>query len=113
MYKKLIAILSASYVISYFLLTSFGRYEDSYSAIGKIIGPCLCMSSIEQWQPAYTVFATNNSGKIYTNIFGKLYYPLIVTDQDTWHLNKEIHRREFTPEEIEKQMENLRVHGHI
>jgi len=113
MYKKLTAVVFAFYVISYIFLSFFGRYEESYSAIEKIIGPCLCLSSIEQWQPTYAVFAKDNSGKIYTNIVGKLYYPLILADQGTWHLNKEILRHHFTPEEIKKQMENLRTNGHI
>jgi hypothetical protein len=113
MYKRSIIIFMACYVLSYFFISFFGRYEESYSAIGKIFGPCLCFSSVEQWQPAYTVFAKDNSGKIYTNIFGKVYYPLISVDQKWWHLHREIPTHMLTPEEIEKQMENLRKYGHI
>jgi hypothetical protein len=114
MYKKLIFLFSLCYLASYVFLSVFGRYEGNYSAIEKIIGPCLCASSVEQWQPAYTIFAKGMSEKkLYTNYLGKIYYPLILADQSMWHVNKEIPIRFFTPEELEIQEKNLREHGHI
>jgi hypothetical protein len=113
-YKKMLLVILTTYVTVYLLLSSFGRFEGNYAAIEKIIGPCLCASSIIQWQPAYVVFASANwNEKPYTNYLGKLYYPLVMADQKYWHITQKIVPRFFTPEEIEIQAKNLKEHGHI
>ena len=82
-------ILLGHYFGIYFFLSSSGRYEANYSVISKIVGPCLCVSDSEEWQPLWIIFAHSSasSGRhaFYANSLGYIFLPLVNIDQQYWH----------------------------
>lgn len=79
----------ATYVGLYGLLSVGGRYQDNVSALDKLGPPCLCISDLDEWQPALVVAAhLPESAVRKTNDLGLLFLPLVIIDQRYWHATK-------------------------
>lgn len=107
--KNIALSLIFFYIISYLLLSIAGKYEDNFSTITKIVGPCPCLSDSMQWQPAFTLFARGGQNTLYANSLGRLYAPLVIADQRVWHPTTKIVRHEMTKQELQEATEQLNL----
>ncbi len=89
------ALLWAVYIGSYIVLSLAGRYEDNFGALAKISPACLCISDVDEWQPAFlTVASFSDAGmkerEIKANLGGYFYLPLVIADQHYWHVTRRL-----------------------
>ena len=81
-YKKYLVIILSGYIISYIILSSFGKYSDRLNITGRhrYRDWGMGMPDAQVWNPYMTEVMSWNK-----NTFGIIFYPLVLVDRKFWH----------------------------
>ena len=83
----------AIYVAVYVALSLCGRYLDNVNSLQRLGIYCLCISDLEEWQPALGLVVVTHhvadmagvQGRQEANVLGYCFLPLVLLDRQLFH----------------------------